>query len=366
MAQNKALSRTTLKISCACRQISGSVSVSSSALPLPFSLCHCDICRHSTGLLGVSRISLAKEPSSLEVRGNLKGYESSTYRTRFFCEQCGAFIYDKTTDRDVDGVYTGVLAGFGRLVDLKQHEFVADAIDGGLSIWLSDATAWLGQAHKSEQIQHAPKNRSVDKTKNVDSSTRLPGYCHCGGVQFQMTRPNEQSTELFSPWPDLLVPYYSGSSENLGDVKWWLREDGTKYLAGTCACNSCRLASGCDIQAWVFVPKANIMQPRGQLLDFKMGTLKQFQSTAGIYREFCSSCGATIFWHCDERPDLVDVSIGLLHSESGARAESWLDWWTQRVSFQEVAPNKALISSLSTGLRIWGEEKTTQRNEINP
>lgn len=354
MAQSGLIENTTLEISCACRQISGSVCVPSSALPLPVNLCHCNTCRHSTGLLCASTVPLPKNSSSLQVHGKLMGYKSSTYKTRYFCEQCGASIYEMTTNPDVASICTGILRRSDNIMELKRHEYVADTKDEGLSVWLRDPAAGEDQPHKSERIPHTSTVLPVlPETGSTESGPKLPGYCHCGGVQFRITRPDRLSTELSSPWPDLLVPYHSGSSENIGDVEWWLRQDGTKYLAGTCACNSCRLASGYDIQVWAFVPKTNIVQANGQLLDFSMGTLRRFQSSEGIYREFCRSCGATVFWHCDERPDLIDVSVGLLHAENGARAESWLEWWTERVSFEENAQNKALISRLGRGLKEW-------------
>ena len=68
-------------------------------------------------------------------------------------------------------------------------------------------------------------------------------------------------------------------------------------------------------------------------------------------------CGAMVFWHCkDNRPDLIDVSVGLLDPKEGARVESWLDWWTGRVSFSEFAVSKSLVASLEEGLKQWGEE----------
>lgn len=85
-------------------------------------------------------------------------------------------------------------------------------------------------------------------------------------------------------------------------------------------------------------------------LENDMGTLNQYGSSKGVYRNFCSICGATVFWHNDERPYLIDVSTGLLEAESGARAEELLEWATARVSFQEEAQNKALIETLREGL----------------
>ena len=85
-----------------------------------------------------------------------------------------------------------------------------------------------------------------------------------------------------------------------------------------------------------------------------MGTLKQYNSSEGIWRAFCGVCGAVVFYHNDKRPDLIDVSVGLMEAESGARAEEWLEWSRDEVSYAEYAQNKSLIESLNTGLKAWG------------
>ena len=97
----------------------------------------------------------------------------------------------------------------------------------------------------------------------------------------------------------------------------------------------------------------------GEPLDFeKMHDLAEYRSSEGVRRYFCSKCSATVFWCCDVRPDLIDVSVGLLDAEEGARAESWLEWRTDRISFDEDAPNRALVQSLKSGLKKWGERST--------
>ena len=85
--------------------------------------------------------------------------------------------------------------------------------------------------------------------------------------------------------------------------------------------------------------------------------MKSYASSEGVTREFCGTCGATVFWHCDERPDLIDVSVGLFDPEQGARVEGWLDWWTDRVSFEELAHSKDLVASLADGLKRWKVEQ---------
>ncbi len=59
----------------------------------------------------------------------------------------------------------------------------------------------------------------------------------------------------------------------------------------------------------------------------------------------------------------IAVSVGLLDPKEGARVESWLDWWTGRVSFKEDAVSSSLIESLETGLKQWGEERAGKRSK---
>lgn len=196
------------------------------------------------------------------------------------------------------------------------------------------------------------------KVKPEGKEERLKAQCHCGGVKFYITRPNEHSKKAQSPFPDLMIPFHTGaSSANPTGETWFLRENDTKYLAGTCACTSCRLSMGFEIQTWAFVPKCNIFQSDGSPIDFNIGTLKRYDSSPGVYREFCGTCGATVFWHCDFRPEVLDVSAGILDPSEGARVESWLDWWTERVSFSELAVSTSLVKSLEAGMKEWGELK---------
>lgn len=261
------------------------------------------------------------------------------------------------------------------LEDIVQHEFVGDTINGGLAICLADSHSpapiplylqgpdgprihlghtvpeeGLGPSQRNDRLDHPKDHESCDGEKKAQAAD-LRAECHCGGVSFLITRPNPASSLCSSPWPDLLVPYHSTSSENPDDAKWWLRNDGSKYLAGTCACRSCRLAAGSPVQTWAFVPRANILQPSGQPLRYDLGTLKRVESSPNCFREFCQVCGASVFWHCRQRPDVVDVSVGLLRAPEGSRAGSWLDWCTDRVSFREHALDAHLVERLEKGLQ---------------
>lgn len=345
------MATSTLTISCACQQIGGQLSVPTALLPLPIDFCHCQTCRHITGQLANSKFVAPRPspggPSSLQfTSGQLTSYKSSDHLTRYFCGHCGASIYNHDSDTGNENVATGAVEEAEGKLTFKQHMFVAETTDGGLSTWLH-GPSWSARPEQSEEFRLPTKQRELV----ASPADILKCYCHCRGVEFEITRPNEESSNVSSPFSDLIAPFHSHSPQNKSDAKWWLRANGTKYFAGLCACNSCRKSSGYDLQAWCFVSKVNIRQIDGKELDYDMGMLKQYCHSQGAYRNFCQRCGATVFWNDDERPGVVDVSVGLLNAEEGARSEDWLEWATARVSFEEFASNKTLVSSVSRGLK---------------
>jgi len=293
-------------------------------------------------------------------------YKTSEECSRCFCPTCGAHCFFLVQEPGVPartGIATGILDKTEGIVKWTGSKWVEDTLDGGVSVWFNEILdadgmkrplkRWL-LSDRGERAELVPENTlSVLDVKPL--SDKLEAQCHCEGIKFYITRPNEASKKVQSPFPDLMVPFHSHSSANPENKSWWLRDNDTKYLAGTCTCTSCRQNLGMDIQTWAFIPKCNIFKPDGSPLDFNLGTLRSYPSSEGVTREFCGKCGATVFWHCDWRPELIDVSVGLLDPQEGARAEGWLEWWTDRVSFEEMAVSKSLVASLEDGLKQWGE-----------
>ncbi|KAI1163902.1 hypothetical protein F5B18DRAFT_295419 [Nemania serpens] len=430
-----------------------------SSTPQDIDLCHCSACRHSTGLLCVYYASIVR-PDSIE---GLVGYRSTTESiTRFFCATCGCHVFRRLQSPGEDdsspevgddalaaggqvaswsvatGVIIGINAGNGEesseegneiLLRYAKHINTVGTKYGGLSSWIrhingqelevvesQGATPPSTRAPAREKVGDScpdaeQETFSGDDTKNKETLEVLNALCHCKMVQFHITRPNAASKLPRSNFPDLMVPYHTGSAhiQNPEDNKWWLRpglglksrddevlpvekSEPRRYLAGTCACRSCRLISGFEIQTWAFVPRANIFfhirdknggstvsgsqtlrtlseaGDKTEITPLDFGNLPpdiltSYESSPGVRREFCSRCGATVFWRDRWRPELMDVSVGLLDADEGARAETWLDWWTERVSFAEDAQRdrtgetarlaERLISSLEEGLRRW-------------
>jgi hypothetical protein len=348
----------TVQVRCLCGNINESIDL---AKPPPHAkhVCHCNHCRYTTGVLFLSVLPLTEKPFFVD---RLCRYDSSDKVSRYFCGDCGSHMICHVIKDDFWGVCSGAIDKFegDSLESYTAHEFIGDTHDGGLGLCFLETSGqpvefWM---QGPDEPSTAPKtyleqvSTRRTATGQISLSEKLSAGCHCGNVQYRITRPNDASKSCSSPWPDLIVPSSSGHSDNPEDAKWWLTDNGTKYLAGTCACRSCRLASGVPVQTWAFIPKANIQQPDGSPWEFARGSLKQYKSSSGVFREFCNVCGATAFWHCEERPDLIDVSVGLLRATEGSRAETWLQWWTKRVSFREEALDRPLIDRLERGLPL--------------
>ncbi|KAF3061208.1 glutathione-dependent formaldehyde-activating enzyme [Daldinia childiae] len=331
---------------------------------------------------------------------------SATTPQRYFCGTCGCHVFrysavgDDENDKSWEvatGTIIGRVGADDELVEADdekepllryaRHINTDNTKDGGLSPFI-----------KLIKGAELPEKSQITDDRGGDSKDILEAHCHCKTVRFYITRPDASSQLPWSGFSDLIVPAVTSPREaidNPRDEKWWLRPhskdnpDLTRYMAGTCACRSCRLAAGFEIQTWAFVPRSNIFfllptstssptpaslsNISSDALPLDFSTLQQtysplrtYESSPGVFREFCPRCGASVFWHDRWRPDLIDVSVGLLAADEGARAERWLDWWRGRVSFQEDAENgrfgevarwgSDVIGMLAEGLREREEE----------
>jgi len=371
------MERATLEISCHCGQVKQNVELAvTNCVPARITLCHCWTCRHTTGLLCASYQPVAS-PFSLK---GMTIYDTGR-SVLYFCSTCGCHIFRSTASNSKGQqtlqcwqVATGVVINEpGQMASFSNHDNIADTGDGGLSNWMADIPTSPPVCSTSHHHDghSGPAGRGQQRDGLETMPDILQAACACGKVKFHATRPDESSRTPRSNFPDLTNLYHTKNFEitNPDDAKWWLRADGTKYLAGTCACESCRLTSGFEIQTWAFIPRSNI-HGLGQdgILDFdaahSAGLLQAYGSSPGVLREFCPECGATVFWHDRWRSELIDVSVGLLRSSEGALAKDWLEWWTERVSFAEDAGvnrhgNAAdravfLVRSLQSGMNNGG------------
>ena len=95
-----------------------------------------------------------------------------------------------------------------------------------------------------------------------------------------------------------------------------------------CHCRSCRKAQGGPLASNVPVATRDF-----ELID-GAERLRDYESSPGKHRLFCSGCGSPIISRRDDRPEAVRVRAGTLDGDPGARPVSQAyvgeaaPWWT--------------------------------------
>ncbi|TEB23356.1 hypothetical protein FA13DRAFT_1418703 [Coprinellus micaceus] len=358
--------------------------------------------------------------------GDLVAYRTSENAIRYFCSMCSAhliFRYLGTPREEGEGgeregafwcVAAGALERTEGIVKVGYHIWVEDTLDGGLADHFrtleGEDLPRYRRGPKSDEIALRWRSETLNQTPNSTNDDTLHISCHCQSNQYKITRPNFESYLPYSAYPDLLHPHdiaHLSKVRNSADVKWWLRPLGsshpTKYFAGHCTCEYCRKTSGFEIQSWAYVPRSNILDQEGNSVvlqppekdevaemreelarigvegsgegekkveaepeDPRPKGLKQYISSPGRYREFCRTCGATVFAWQIGRPDLLCIAVGLVdESQAGARAESWFEWCYTRVGYAEQAISPKMVEALTSSLAAAGAEATKSREEEN-
>lgn len=242
------------------------------------------------------------------------------------------------------------------LLEPSEHIFVKDTKYGGLRDLLARLPAWEGWPERSKKLEpgrrYGPTAASAELGVGPDGQERLEYHCHSNGVCFRISRPNEESRKaVMYQHLDLLVPWYEDEEKrtNSANEPFWLRGP-DRYLAGLCICSDCRTASGFEVQSWAFVPTVN-----KEIVD-KASLVRYSSTTYKNYREICARCGATVFYGHNQSAgvrECLDVSVDLMQSGSGARAEDWLEWHTDRVSYEDRADNPPFVEAWCKGARSW-------------
>jgi hypothetical protein len=372
----------TIKATCLCGDAAHEITLPSDAFPIPTYFCSCNSCRHMTGTLFLSSAFLppSYRPSS-DLLNRLTSFKFSNRITQYFCKRCGSTMLSHCIPKPTSiyrsgswDVMTGTLEAFDGVLDLKGHEYIHDTLDGGISDFLHTLhdrplDRWSHDIN-GETSQLPPYWRSPGIPQNLDTSARLPAHCKCNAIRFYIARPSPQFSHASRAWPDLLIPHHTQPPNRPAAAThepWYLRAGKTKFLAGLCSCTSCRLASGTEITAWAFIPATALsLDTHGQIPlpsvisngSFN-SSLQTYASSENVTRSFCSVCGAIVFFSESERSEttLLDVAVGLLDAPEGARAERWLEWWTERLSFREDAVGRAgsLVEGIEKGMREFGE-----------
>ena len=243
-------------------------------------------------------------------------------------------------------VFTGTLTN-DEVTPIKfvEQSFVGDTIDGGASVWLQHANAESSECRRfkfeaegsasEDALPQAwpPASGLIGFEEKTGDS--VPIRCKCKGVDFVLHRGD-----------------YSGVPKE--QLPWNVDPDTHKLSTVFCGCDSCRLQGGIDVWYWTYfdmkhlsAAQEDVPFPRSKhelksYIDNQdpiIGSLAYYASATrvGVLRFFCSTCSATVFFGEDERPELLDVSVGLLDAPDGARAEGFLSWSFGHIDFKEDA-----------------------------
>lgn len=335
---------------CLCRAQRFTAAVARSALPLAAVYCHCTSCRRVTGALYSTCVAWPGPAAAIRAAASsssLRRYVFAGAFTLLSCGVCGACMFVETAVEGGAaryGVQTGVLANVAAgLLSIAHHIFVGDTLDGGATPWLCDANGdgsrprlWRGHRGQGDELS-STTHRWPLPLDAAPAEEETPIRCHCGGVDLVLRRP---------------VADFAAKKRS--ELPWFVDPVSNKSLAGFDACDSCRLSSGSDIFHWTFVLLRHLAFPRPESdgdvqtpptafpassielknavaaapadRDPRWGTLAFYESSPDVQRYFCGRCSACVFYAADDRPELVDLAIGLLHSKNGSRAEELVSW----------------------------------------
>lgn len=223
-------------------------------------------------------------------------------------------------------MFSGTLKNIDtEIIRLNKHIFVGDTLDGGASVWFR---------HPNPDGEEIPRYReytgdlpwdwphtSTDDKSQQQKQDSVPLWCHCKGVQLRL-HPGDYA------------------SKERSELPWFIDPNTNKRLASFDVCDSCRLQFTVDVVNWTFTDMKHISHPDGGVFpksapelkaavdagDPAVGSLAYYESSPDVQRFFCKTCCAVVFYACDDRPEIVDIAIGLLEAPDGARAESILSW----------------------------------------
>ena len=87
-----------------------------------------------------------------------------------------------------------------------------------------------------------------------------------------------------------------------------------------CHCSRCQKSNGSAFSANV-----NVRRKYWHLTD-GANLIREFESSPGVYRAFCSTCGSPIYSRWDSQPEMFRLRLGLVDEDPGRRclAHFWV------------------------------------------
>jgi hypothetical protein len=236
------------------------------------------------------------------------------------------------------------------VIEVTHHAFLSDTIDGGLAGHLLRIKGQEPKLYDTDdenrQIPLTDIEAMIQKSKSLPVpaiDAHLKAKCRCGGVDLLIARAD------FAKRDSDIKDHYSYPVD--------------KYVAGICACRSCRLHFGTSLVPWAYVPVGNVtVSSTGQRVvfgpsalepDANPGTsLKHYKSSSGVIRSWCGTCGATVFFWDESRKgreEVVDVAVGFLRADSGVMAREWLEW-RDMLSYDDEGTDQGMTRAVKESL----------------
>jgi len=102
------------------------------------------------------------------------------------------------------------------------------------------------------------------------------------------------------------------------------------FSIGHCHCNSCRRSTG---QAAV-----TLLAFRKNQVDFGNNDGTIYESSPGVYRRFCATCGTPLTWEADwdGYEDIIEIYVGVM-AEPDLYQPSKHIYYDERVSWFDIA-----------------------------
>ncbi|KAF8882519.1 hypothetical protein CPB84DRAFT_1750890 [Gymnopilus junonius] len=312
------MTTTLVNVTCHCGTNKFKVAFHTSSLPIASDLCHCNTCRHSTGLMFIHTAPIINAPLASDASpDDMAGKPENLQHLKAYSKPSGRL----TRDSDSWSVYTGILEQPQGIVQVGAHRFVESTIDGGFANHYPVVSGIELPRYKSMKEDgetlpfdwKAPKLLKAQETLFKANAT-LSAYCDCKSINLTLLR----ETTITKPKPNV--------------CKWSTRHQ-------------------LDL-----LDRVNIIDTYTSLpvvLDPKEGEtrtpgLAQYESSPGIFRESCATCGAKVFYWTRNRKggDILDVGAGLLDQEQeGSRADRWFAW-ADKVPHPDNPVDKMVLDDL--------------------
>ncbi len=135
--------------------------------------------------------------------------------------------------------------------------------------------------------------------------------------------------------------------------------NGRSLWQSICYCESCCRSAGAPLIAWACFDKSNV--------KFIKGETTRFQSSPGVYRGFCGSCGTTLTYgreprdnqeDLNARPDEIFISISTFDDPEEFPPEEHIRY-VERVSWLQIDDNLPKHKGFSAAHRFRQHQKSS-------